>query len=228
MACLSKQGIPVFVYPGSLTVFLDHGPDSIESHYDEVLAVPDTIFKVKAAERAGFDAVIIDCMGDPGLAAAREVVAIPVIGPAQAAMHLAAILGHRFSIVTVLERVFPFLEDLARTYGLHSKLASLRAVDIPVLELEADPQRLIDQLIKEAIAAIKTDSAHVIVFGCTGMVGCSRAVREGLGTHGYAGVPVIDPTLAALQLARGVVELGLTHSKRTYPNPPAKNVIGYW
>ena len=36
--------------------------------------------------------MIIDCMLDPGLPAVREKVTIPVIGPGQTAMHLAAML----------------------------------------------------------------------------------------------------------------------------------------
>jgi allantoin racemase len=74
-------------------VFLQSGPASVESYYDEALAVPDIVAQVRRAEREGMDAVIINCMGDPGLDAAREVVSIPVIGPCEASMHLAAMLG---------------------------------------------------------------------------------------------------------------------------------------
>src|SRR3546814_4706331 len=84
------------------------------------------------------DAVIIDCMGDPGLKAAREVVSIPVLGPSETAMHLAAMLGHRFSIVTVLDSVVPMIDNLAKLYGMADKLASIRVIDIPVLDLESD------------------------------------------------------------------------------------------
>lgn len=50
---------------------IEHGPASIECELDEALAVPGTIAEVKAAAEAGADAVVINCMGDPGLAAAR-------------------------------------------------------------------------------------------------------------------------------------------------------------
>jgi len=65
-------------------VFLDRGPASLESAYDDALAVPDTVAKVHEAEREGADAVIINCMADPGLKAAREVVSI---GAATRAMY---------------------------------------------------------------------------------------------------------------------------------------------
>ena len=67
------------------------GPASIECEFDEAMAVPGLVVEAIRAERAGADAIVIDCMGDPGLKAAREVVSIPVLGPAQTAMHLAAI-----------------------------------------------------------------------------------------------------------------------------------------
>jgi allantoin racemase len=207
--------------------FIERGPASIESRYEEMLAVPDTVAKIQQAEREGAKAVIIDCMGDPGLGAAREAVSIPVIGPAQAAMHLAALLGHKFSVVTVLERLFPLIEDECRLYGLIEKLASCRAVSVPVLELEKDRQRLVDLLVEESVKAVKDDGAHVIVFGCTGMAGCAGDVQQGLAKRGYADVPVVDPTLAALKLAQSLVELGLSHSKRTYGFPPKKEITGY-
>ena len=77
---------------------IDSGPASLESGFDEMLAVPDTVAKIIAAEREGVDAVVIDCMGDPGLKAGREAVRIPVLGPCETSMHLAAMLGQRFSL----------------------------------------------------------------------------------------------------------------------------------
>ena len=207
-------------------VGLDKGPASLESDYEDALAVPDLLNKVQAAEREGVDAVIIDCMADPGLEPARELVSIPVVGAAQASMHLAAILAHRFSVVTILERDTPLIERMVRLYGLKDKFASTRAVNIPVLELDKDRGRLLKALIEQSARAVLEDGAHIIVFGCTGMKGLARTVHEGLAQRGCE-VPVIDPSLAALKWAESVAETGLAHSKRTYPYPPPKEVVGY-
>src|ERR1044071_40436 len=94
-------------------VELEHGPASIESEYDEMLAAPQTVARISEAERDGMDAVIINCMGDPGMMAGREVVSIPVIGPCEATMHVASMLGHTFSVITVLEYLRPIFETLA-------------------------------------------------------------------------------------------------------------------
>ena len=120
---------------------IETGPASIECEYDEALAVPGTIAKIVEAERDGCDAVVIDCMGDPGMLPGRECVSIPVVGPCEAAMHVASMLGHTFSVVTVLKRLRPQFEHQAQIYGVREKLASVRSVSIPVLELEQNLER---------------------------------------------------------------------------------------
>ena len=207
-------------------VKITRGPASIESAYDDMLAVPDTVARIVEAEREGVHAVIIDCMGDPGLHPAREAVSIPVLGPAETAMHVAAMLGHRFSIVTVLDRCRPLLENQAKIYGVAEKLASVRAVNLPVLELEADADRVRRLLIEKSTKAVVEDGADTIIFGCTGMFGWAETVREGLLAAGHD-VPVIDPVPTAIQVAAGLVEVKLSHSKTAYPMPPAKAIAGY-
>jgi allantoin racemase len=215
-------------------VGLDRGPASLESDYEDALAVPDILAKVRAAEAEGMDAVIIDCMADPGLSPARELASIPIIGPAQTAMHLAAILAHRFSVLTVLERDIPLIDRLARLYGLENNLASARPVNIPVLDLDRDRERLMEALVEQSASAVVEDGAHILFFGCTGMRGLAQQVEQALSNlksqipnPKSPTVPVIDPGMAALKLAEGLVDMGLSHSKRTYPPPPPKEVVGY-
>jgi allantoin racemase len=207
-------------------VELDVGPASIESAFDEALALPDTIAKIVQAEQEGADAVVVDCFGDPGVDAGREATEMLVLGPAQTSMHLAALLGQKFSVVTVLEAVIPLLEDLAAKYGLADKLCSIRTVDIPVLELDQH-ERLVRALTDEAVRAVEDDGAHVIVFGCTGMRGCAAGLRADLAARGYPGIPVIDPVIAAFKLAEAIVDLGLAPSKRTYTTPREKALPGF-
>ncbi|MCM8732476.1 aspartate/glutamate racemase family protein [Hephaestia sp. GCM10023244] len=206
--------------------FLDRGPPSIECEFDEALAVPDTIRRAIEAERGGADAIIIDCMGDPGLKPAREVVRIPVLGPAETSMHLAAMLGQKFSIVTVLNSVKPMLANLARLYGVHEKLASIPVVDIPVLELGERFEEVKRSLAQAAQQAVERDGADVIVLGCTGFLGCAAAMEEHLLAAGHD-VPVIDPIPATVCVAEAITKCGLRHSKRTYAAPRAKDVVGF-
>lgn len=205
---------------------IEQGSACIEGGFDEALSVPATIGKIIEAERDGVDAVVIDCLGDPALAEGRECVSIPVVGPCETSMHLAAMLGYKFSVVTVLEEAIKVFEELANKYALGSKLASVRSVDIPVLELEQDLERTQKRMVEESIRAIREDRSHAIMFGCTGMTGCVEAVSKGLSDQGY-NIPVIDPLPTAVLMAATLVDAGLTHSKTTYPNPRVKPISGY-
>ena len=205
---------------------IDIGPASIESEFDEAMCQPDTILKIIEAENEGCDGVVIDCMGDPGLQAARECVSIPVIGPCETSMHYASMLGHKFSVITVLERLRPQFENQALLYGVSIKLASVKAVDIPVLELENDLDETVKQLAIKSIEAIEQDHSSVMIFGCTGLFGCADALKSKLMEKGYD-VPVIDPIPLAVQTAYTCAKLKLSQSKHSYPMPPQKEMVGF-
>jgi len=207
-------------------IFLDRGPASIESEYEEVLAAPDVVAKARDAEARGAEAVVVSCILDPGVPAAREQVSIPVLGPAQVSMLVAAMLGPRFSIVTVLERLIPPLHGLVNLYGHSERLASIRAIEVPVLDLRRNAPQVIKALASESIQAIEEDKAYGIILGCTALSGMGKSVQEVLRQRGYE-VPVIDPTPTAIRLAAALAAAGLSHSKLAYPFPPEKRVAGY-
>ncbi len=192
------------------------GPSSIESAYEEYLSIPGTLVHVQDAARRGYAGAIIGCFGDPGLDAARELVEMPVVGPAEASMLLACTLGHRFSVVTVLESVVPSLRHLAHRVGVSEKVASVRAVDIPVLELAKDRERSVGRMIALGRAAVAEDGADALVLGCMsmGFLEAHRTIAE------QTGVPVVNPVYAALKLLEALVSSGLAHSKRAFPVPP--------
>lgn len=194
----------------------ESGPSSIESAYEEYLSIPHTLEMVWHAEREGIDAVIIGCFGDPGLDAARELVTTPIVGPAESSMHLAAMLGHSFTILTVLENVVPPLRKLASYYGLSSKVASIRSITLPVLDLIKKRETVIERVVEEGRKAIKEDGADTLILGCMTMafLQISEAVQAELA------VPVVNPALAALKTAEALVSMNLSHSKRAFLFPP--------
>jgi len=201
-------------------VNLDHGTASIESAYDEVLVGPDIVRKVEAAARDGADAVFVACFGDPAVNAARELVDIPVVGGFEPAVLAAMGVADRFSIVTVLPSVLTMIHRLSASLGISSRIASVRVIDTPVLEL-ADRAALEQKLLMEMRAAIAQDDAHALVLGCTGMLGVARSLQAALADEGSF-VPVIDPTAAAILALEAQVRMGIRHSRRTYLPPPVK------
>jgi len=205
---------------------LEAGPASIESEFDEALAIPDTIRLAIEAERAGADAIVIDCMGDPGLASCREAVTIPVLGPCQTAVHAAAMLGHRFSFVTVLDRLRPMLDHIVGGYGLTGSYAAFEAINVPVLDLFHDTEKLGRALGEKAIKTVREDHAGAIVLGCTGFMGLAEVIRQNL-LDADLDVPVIDAIPLTIRTADALVRCGLSHSKHIYPKPGQKKIVGF-
>lgn len=197
------------------------GPASIESHYDEALAVPGILHEIALGDAAGSQGYVIACFGDPGVDAAREVANGPVVGIAEAAFHLATLVGRSFSVVTTLSRTSGRAWDIARRAGFDEALLSVRACDIPVLELDdpdSDARRVVTALCAEALAVDGCDS---IVLGCAGMADFCRDISAQLG------VPVIDGVSAGVKLVESLVSMGITTSRRDeFARPPAKAMDG--
>jgi allantoin racemase len=195
-----------------VTALTTYGPASIEGEYDEALAAPAVLDQCRnAVDCAG---VFVNCFGDPGVRAARELLDIPVVGGFEPAMLLAMGLADRISIVTVLKNVIPMIRANIIKAGIVERVASVRVVNIPVLEL-GDFEKLIEAIYAQSKEAIEQDGAEAIVLGCTGMAGAAEAIREKLLDNGYD-VPVIDPTLAAVKLLEVYGQMGLKPSRLTY------------
>lgn len=192
------------------------GPESIESHYDEALSVPGVLSAIRRGEREGVDGYVIACFGDPGLDAAREVAAGPVVGIAEAAMHTASHLGRSFSVVTTLGRTIGRASDLAERYGMQRFCRGIHACEVPVLDLDTDPNAL--KVITEACReALESDGSDAIVLGCAGMADMCEHISAELG------VPVVDGVTAGTLTVQSLVRMGLRTSKRgEYATPPPK------
>lgn len=209
--------------PGTeiVAVSPQHGPVSIEGHYDEAMACIGLLDEVRKGEAEGFDAYVIACFGDPGLAAAREIARGPVIGIAEAAMRAASYLATGFSVVTTLARTIVIAEHLVVQYGAVSHCRKVRATEIPVLGLEDPQSDAYRKILAECRRALDEDGSGAIVLGCAGMADlCQRLTAE-------LGVPVVDGVSAAVTMAEGLVRMKLQTSKRgDYAPPLPKPYIG--
>jgi allantoin racemase len=135
-------------------VQVEVGPLAIESEVDAVLAGPDILRLVREAESEGVDAAIIWCGGDPALAAARELVDIPVIGPGESMMALSMVLGLKVC------RIVP---------------------NIPVLEMRKDLDKTVEMLRKQIKERIEMQEGDVFIMGCLALWGLGKKFRTSLG-----------------------------------------------
>jgi allantoin racemase len=194
---------------------------SIESYYDDYLAVPGLLEEIMKDDDA-YDAFIVACWGDPGLEACREVTEKPVVGIAEASMYVANMVGARWSVATILPRAKHFIEAAVIKAGLTDRCASVRCTDLTVVETEEARDATFEGLLAVSRLAIEEDGAEAICLGCAGMGGLAERLEEELP------VPVVDSVGAAAVLAESLVQLGKTTSKAmTYRPPEPKEQKGY-
>jgi len=200
---------------------LADGPASIESEWEGALVVPQLCDAVQRAQQDGFHAVIVGCFSDPGLAALRELVNIPIIGPGHAAIHVAAQLGTRIGVISPLEsRGGGLVAARFRALGCGELFAGVRSIGMSVLDVARQREAVLDRLQQVGQASMREDGADVIVLGCMsmGFLGITDEVTKRLE------IPVVNPVTAALKTAEMVVSMGLSHSKAAYPVPPKMEV----
>ncbi|KHK99583.1 Asp/Glu/hydantoin racemase [Microbacterium mangrovi] len=197
------------------------GAESCEGNFESYLAaiaVMDAVVRYDGQ----YDAVIQAGYGEHGREGLQELLTVPVVDITEAAASTAMYLGRSYSVVTTLDRAVPLIEDRLILAGLHDRCASVRSSGMSVLELESEPERAIEAIVAEAQLAVDVDRAEVIVLGCGGMAELKDRVVE------RCGVPVVDGVQAAVAVAEGLVNLGLSTSKvRTYAPPRPKRVTGF-
>lgn len=197
------------------------GPASVESILESHLAAVGVIDCV-IREVNGYDAVVLAGFGDLGREALQESLQVPVVDITDAAAHVACLLGKTYAVVTTVERAVPAIEDRLVLAGLRSRCVAVRAVKIPVLDLEADAEATTAAIVRASENAIRDDGAEVICLGCAGMAGLAEHVSRRIGA------PVVDGVTAAVKLAESLHFLGLRTSKvGVYAPSPEKSINGW-
>ncbi len=197
------------------------GAESVEGNFESYLAAVAVMSAVTSYE-GEYDAVVQAGFGEHGREGLQELVDVPVVDITEAAGHVASLIGHKYSVVTTLDRTVPLIEDRLKLAGLDARCASVRSSGLSVLELDEDPDVAVKAIVAEAERAVRDDRAEVIILGCGGMAGLDQAVRTATG------VPVVDGVTAAVKLAESLVGLGLSTSKvRTFAPPRTKRVTGW-
>ncbi len=184
--------------PAIECVTLAEGPPGIElqAHVEQVVL---PLCRLLRAQNDA-SAFVIACFSDPGLHACREATGRPVLGIAESGLLTALTRGERFGIVAILKASLPRHLRYVRQLGLAARFAGELPLGLGVVEL-ADGDRTFDRL--QAVGARLRDEhgADVLVLGCAGMAAYRHELEAALG------LPVVDPTQAAVTLAIGAVRL---------------------
>jgi allantoin racemase len=182
------------------------GSHSIESHLDEVWGAAAVAELVEAAEPEGIDAYVIACFGDTGLPAAQEIAAGPVVGMTEAALFTAALVAHRFTIVTMPRRTLEQSDRVVRALGLGHRCV-VRAVDVAVSQVHTGSGQLLELFIEQGRQAMARDDAEALILGCSGLADLVEPLQEALG------IPVIEGVAAGVAMAQGLLAQGLSTSR---------------
>jgi allantoin racemase len=177
---------------------LAEGPFGIESQADaESVVMP--LLGLIAADNSS-DAFVIACFSDPGLHVCREGTPRPVFGIAECGVLAALARADRFGVIAIGQRSIARHTRYLRQMGLMSRLAGERPLDMSVAET-ASGEKTLDRMIEVGRELKERDGAAAVVMGCAGMARHRLALEQALG------VPVIDPTQAAVTMAIGTVQL---------------------
>jgi Asp/Glu/hydantoin racemase len=179
-------------------VTLAEGPPGIETqaHVEQVVQP----LRRLVGERRDAAAFVIACFSDPGLQLCREATDKPVFGIAECGLLTALTRGERFGILAILPASLPRHLRYVRQLGLSQRFAGDLPLGLGVVEL-ADRERTLERMREVGARLRESHGADVLVLGCAGMADCRAPLQAALG------MPVIDPTQAAVAMALGAVRL---------------------
>jgi allantoin racemase len=185
--------------PGIDCVTLEEGPPGIETqqHVDGVVAPLLRLVSQKETEYAAF---VIACYSDPGLHSVRETTRKPVLGISECGILTALTLGHRFGVIAILAQSIPRHLRYVGALGVSDRLAGELAVGIPVVEL-SDERKTFGRMVEVGRTLRQQHGADVVVMGCAGMARYRKPLQDAIG------IPVVEPTQAAVSMAIGRVRL---------------------
>jgi len=186
--------------PAIECVTLKEGPPGIETqqHVDSVVfPLMNLVGKVEA----DYSAFVIACYSDPGLHSIREATKKPVLGISECAILTALTLGQKFGVIAILQRSIARHLRYMGALGVMDRLAGELPVGLPVVEL-SDGKKTFGRMVEVGRRLREEHGADVIVMGCAGMARYRKPLQDAVG------IPVVEPTQAAVAMAIGRVQLG--------------------
>ncbi len=194
----------------------------------------------EACESGRYNAIVLLGGGEPGFLESREIArnyGIPVTSCAFSQMHMASMLGNKFTVIDLADSHNMFYYNLVVQHRFTERCASIRNINYPLprpgytgesslreeLEkaLRGEPSEAVERAVGEAVAAIEEDGAEVITFGCSGIFWLQPFVQKRLSEMGWE-VPVLEGYSCAIVLAKAFVSLGVDASGLTFPSDRPK------
>ncbi len=206
---------------------------------EEVLAVITVGFLKRVREifeMGKYDAIVTSGAIEPGFFAGRMISKIPIAFCVHSALHVASLIGDRFSIIQLHDVGALIMRHYAELYGLGHKLASVRYITssssyiVPFLRQYKPEERIkvpeikkaVDDIVAHSIKAIEKDRADSIILGGPYFEVLENEIRQELNAAGYDEIPIICEVSSAVEMAKAMVNMKLIQSPRAYPSDNLK------
>ena len=180
-------------------VTLKEGPSGIETQ-QQVDAVAGLLLDLVLKKEKQYAAFVIACYSDPGLYSVREATKKPVLGISECGILTALTLGQKFGVIAILKQSIPRHLRYVGALGVSERLAGELPVGLRVVEL-SDEKRTYGRMVEVGKTLRDTHGADVVIMGCAGMARYRKPLQDELG------IPVVEPTQAAVTMAIGRVRL---------------------
>ena len=185
--------------PSIECVTLAEGPPGINSQQDgdSVIAPMLKLMRSREKDCAAF---VIACYGDPGIDSMREASSKPVFGIAESGILTALTLGQRFGVIALSAKgVSRQLRKIA-TFGVTERLARILPLEMAAADT-LDEGKTYERMVETGKSLRDRHGANVVVMGCAGMAAYRQPLQRELG------IPVVEPTQAAVGMALARVQL---------------------
>jgi len=186
--------------PAIECITLEEGPPGIETQRD-VDSVVAPLMRTVSEREKDYGAFVIACFSDPGIHAVRELTKKPVVGIAECGILTALTLGQKFGVIAILRQSIARHLRYIAALGVTDRLAAELPLGLGVTEL-GDEKKTFARMVESGRQLRDAHGADVIVMGCAGMAPYRKPLQDTLG------VPVVEPTQAAVATAIGRVRLG--------------------
>ena len=177
------------------------GADIVFSHAEHAVA-GHAVLDALARHASGYDAAILAISFDSGLAAARELLPIPVMGITESALLTACQLGRRIGVVTIGRNSTSLYRDVFAQSGVAGRIAAIGTVDLASTGAYLSPREFDAGVADEANRLVREHQVDVVVACGAAVAGIARRARETVA------VPLVDGVGAAVRQAEALVRGG--------------------
>ena len=123
-----------------------------------------------------------------------------MLGISECGILTALTLGQKFGVIAILKQSIPRHLRYVGALGVADRLAAELPVGLGVTQL-SDEKRTFGRMVDVGRQLRDAHGADVIVMGCAGMARYRKPLQDEIG------VPVVEPTQAAVAMAIGRVQL---------------------